>query len=224
MFAARLFDSNAGVREREKSAMEPGGERTGAGAEGDAEEQIGGRATPFAGGPEEIAYGIDEWIGGRRRFEGGLEVERVYVQSGGGGEGPAEDVGVARARGRADGRDGEDAGDQGAERAEDLGEGGLHGVGELGFGAAGGGVERREGDDEGAGGEIGRRGPGIGCGEDNGAFEEELERIGAAGFADGDADTGGEAAERVGEGGGEGGDVVEGEDPIGADEGEEVAG
>ena len=41
-----------------------------------------------------------------------------------------------------------------------------------------------------------------------------LEVLGAAGFAVGDADAGGEAAQGVGDGGGEVRDVVEGEDPV----------
>jgi hypothetical protein len=52
-----------------------------------------------------------------------------------------------------------------------------------------------------------------------------LERLGggSGGFAEGDAEAGGEAAEGVGELGGEGGNVVEGEDPVVASEREEVA-
>ena len=63
-----------------------------------------------------------------------------------------------------------------------------------------------------------------GGGEEDGAFEEELNGLAMAGFAPGDAGAGGEAAEGGGERRGEGGDVIEGKDPIVAREGEEVAG
>jgi hypothetical protein len=92
------------------------------------------------------------------------------------------------------------------------------------FGAAGGIGEGREGDDEGAGGEIGRGLPAIGDGEQDGALDVELDRLALAWLAVGDADAAGEAAEGVGDLGGEGGDVVEGEDPVEAGEGEEFAG
>src|ERR1035441_9754126 len=151
-----------------------------------------------------------------------------------------------------------------AEGAEDCGKGLLYCVGDLVIGAAGVLGEWREGDGKGAGGQIGRgrpaigdgeddgaleeelerlavaglaaggnpaagggvgRGrPAIGDGEDDGALEEELERLAVAGLAAGDTDAAGEAAEGVGDLRGEGGDVVEGEDPVEAGEGEELAG
>src|ERR1039458_7523278 len=111
-----------------------------------------------------------------------------------------------------------------AEGAEDCGKGLLYRVGDLVIGAAGVLGEWREGDGKGAGGQIGRGRPAVGDGEDDGALEEELERLAVAWLAVGDADAAGEAAEGVGDLRGESGDVVEGEDPVEAGEGEELAG
>ena len=66
--------------------------------------------------------------------------------------------------------------DGGAEGAEDLGEGVLDDGDDLVIGPAGGRGERREGDEKGAGGEIGRGRPTIGDGEQDGTLDEELER------------------------------------------------
>ena len=106
------------------------------------------------------------------------------------------------------------------EGAEDCGKGLLYCVGDLVIGAAGVLGEWREGDGKGAGGQIGRGRPAVGDGEDDGALEEELERLAVAGLTAGDTDAAGEAAEGVGDLRGEGGDVVEGEDPVEAGEGE----
>src|ERR1039457_1975219 len=111
-----------------------------------------------------------------------------------------------------------------AEGAEDCGKGLLYRVGDLVIGAAGVLGEWGEGDGKGAGGQIARGRRAIGDGEDDGALEEELERLAVAWLAVGDADAAGEAAEGVGALRGEGGDVVEGEDPVEAGEGEELAG
>src|ERR1035437_6789918 len=111
-----------------------------------------------------------------------------------------------------------------AEGAEDCGKGLLYCVGDLVIGAAGVLGEWREGDGKGAGGQIGRGRPAVGDGEDDGALEEELERLAVAGLAAGATDAAAEAAEGVGDLRGEGGDVVEGEDPVEAGEGEELAG
>src|ERR1035438_8141888 len=101
-----------------------------------------------------------------------------------------------------------------AEGAEDSGEGILDDVGDLVIGAAGVRGEWREGGGKGAGFEIGRGRPAIGDGENDGALVEKLERLAVAWLAAGDADAAGEAAEGVGDLRGEGGDVVEGEDPV----------
>src|ERR1017187_3132188 len=111
-----------------------------------------------------------------------------------------------------------------AEGAEGCGEGLLYCVGDLVIGAAGVLGEWREGDGKGAGGQIGRGRPAVGDGEDDGALEEELERLAVAWLAVGDTDAAGEAAEGVGDLRGEGGDVVEGEDPVEAGAREELAG
>jgi len=90
---------------------------------------------------------------------------------------------------------------------------------------AGSGGEGRECDDEGAFGDIGGAGPALSDGEQDGAPDILLERFGggAEGLAEGGAETGGEAAEGIGELRGEGRNVVEGEDAVVAGEGEEVA-
>src|ERR1039457_6805662 len=111
-----------------------------------------------------------------------------------------------------------------AEGTGGCGKGLLYCVGDLVIGAAGVLGEWREGDGKGAGGPIGRGRPAIGDGEDDGALEEELERLAVAGLAAGDTDTAGEATEGVGDLRGESGDVVEGEDPVEAGGGEELAG
>src|ERR1035437_9081625 len=111
-----------------------------------------------------------------------------------------------------------------AEGTEDSGEGLLDDVGDLVIGAAGVMGEWRGGGGKGAGGQIGRGGPAIGDGEDDGALEEELERLRVAWLAVGHADAAGQAAEGIGDLRGESGDVVEGEDPVEAGEGEELAG
>ena len=100
----------------------------------------------------------------------------------------------------------------------------LDHTGDFGLGAARGIGEWREGDDEGSGGEIGRRRPAIGDGEQDGSLDEKLERFAFALLTVGDTDAAGEAAEGVGELRGKAGDVIEGEDPVEAGEGEEFAG
>jgi hypothetical protein len=84
--------------------------------------------------------------------------------------------------------------------------------------------EGREGDHKGPGDEIGRGRPTIGDGEQDGTLDEKLERFALAWLAVGDADAAGEAAEGVGELRGKAGDVIEGEDPVEAGEGEEFSG
>src|ERR1039458_2083496 len=94
-----------------------------------------------------------------------------------------------------------------AEGAEDCRKGLLYCVGDLVIGAAGVLGEWREGDGKGAGGQIGRGRPVIGDGEDDGALEEELERLAVAGLAAGGTPAprgGGEGGGRFGGRGGEG--------------------
>src|ERR1035437_415565 len=97
-----------------------------------------------------------------------------------------------------------------AEGAEDCGKGLLYCVGDLVIGAAGVLGEWREGDGKGAGGQIGRGRPAISDGEDDGALEEELERLAVAWLAAGDTDAPGGTGERGGGFTGEGGEVVGG--------------
>jgi len=101
----------------------------------------------------------------------------------------------------------------------------LEGGQEGGFGVARRRGQGREGDDEGAFGEVGGARPTLGDGEQHGAPDVLLERFGggAGSLAEGGTETGGEAAEGISERQGEGGNVVEGEDPVVAGEGEKVA-
>jgi hypothetical protein len=119
---------------------------------------------------------------------------------------------------------GESAAESVAEGGEDLGEGVADGIAEVLLEAAGIGSERGEIDDEGAGGEFGWEDEVLGDGDEDGAAEELLNGFAAAGFGDGDAGAGGEATERVAEVRSEAGDVIEGEHPILAGKGEELAG
>src|SRR4029077_8465975 len=87
---------------------------------------------------------------------------------------------------------------------------------EGGLAATEGGGEGRKVDDEGACGEVRGTGPGAGDGKQYRAFEVLQEGFGGGsrGFGDGGAETGREAAEGGGQRQGEGGDVVEGQDPV----------
>src|SRR5438445_624350 len=91
--------------------------------------------------------------------------------------------------------------------------GGGVSVAGWGWGGAGVGGERGGIDEEGAGGDVAGELAGFGDGEDDGTAEVELDGIAVAVLAVGEADAGGEAAERVRDGGGEVRDVIEGEDP-----------
>ncbi len=158
------------------------------------------------------------------RVKRGSHGRRGNIQGGCRGNGPGEGVGVA-GRGR-EGRGGgcEDLRDGRVDGAEDLREGLKQDAVHVAFGKARGVVERRHGDGEGAGSDFGWRRPGIGGGEEDGAPEEELHVFEGAGFADGDAGATGKLAEGGGDGRGDGADVVEGEEPVLAGEGEEFAG
>src|SRR6185369_8656246 len=90
----------------------------------------------------------------------------------------------------------------------------------------GGGGEGGAVDGEGVLGEVGGAGEAVGDGEDDGAAGVLEERLGGgdAGLVEDGAHAGGEAAEGVGEARGERGDLIEGEDPVVADEVGEAAG
>jgi hypothetical protein len=120
------------------------------------------------------------------------------------------------------GRAAERARKGGADGAEDAREGVLVDGGEVVFSLME--LEGREVDGEGAVGEVGGAGPAIGDGEEDRALAAFLERLGGGGLvAHGEADAGGEAAEGIGDRRLERGDVVEGEDPVVAGGGLEVA-
>ena len=218
------MDFDAGIGQRQDGLIEPLGKGLGGWTERQEGKQVGGGAGPAGRAVEEGVYGIDQGVGWRRGIEGVPHLRRGAIQGRGGGLGPGEGGGVAGSGGGGWGRGRQSVAYGSAEGAEDLGEDGLDHAGDFVLGATGGIVEGREGDGEGAGGEVGRGRPGIGDGEEDGALEVELERFGLARFAVGDAGAAGESAEGVDSSRGELGDVVEGEDPIEAGEGEEFTG
>ena len=220
------MEVDSGVGEGEEELTEFGGEGAGTGANGQDLNEFGGGTDPAEVGLKEGLHFIYERVRGRWEIEGGLHLERGGIEGAGGGLGPGEGAGVAGGGG-GDGRGrtgGQGAGDRGAENAEDSGIDLLQAGGDLGFGAVGTGGKGREGNDEGAAGEVGGRHPILVHGKENGAFEPELEWFGGAGLAAGDAGAGGEAAEGGDDFGGQVPDVIEGEDPVLAGAGEEVAG
>jgi len=123
------------------------------------------------------------------------------------------------------GEAGEGGTDSVAKSAEDARPSLIESAEESHFGAAAGWREGRKGDREGAFGEAGGTRPALGDGEDGGSFVVLHQGLvsGPGGFVDGGAETGGEAAEGVGERRGERGNMVEGEDPVVAGEVVEIA-
>ena len=220
-----------------------GGERGGGGVEGlfegpgipefrvgrEESEEGGGGAGPVAGFGEE---GIEELEQGRRRGgsgEGFLHFGLGVTEGGGGGERPGEGVGVAEVAGELDfGAATEGGTEGGAEGAEHGGVGGGELVEDFGFGPEAVRGEIGEGDGEGAAGEVGSGGPLGGDGKDGGTADELEEgvagRVGGSDFGGEGAGAGGEAAEGIVERRGEGGDVVEGEEPVVAGHREQLAG
>jgi len=106
--------------------------------------------------------------------------------------------------------------------------GGVEIAPETGFGAAAVGRDRRQGDGDGAGGQVGRweeSGAGgiQGHGEDDGALQGEAHGLAVvAALAQGEASAGGETAEGGGEAAGQGGEVIEGQDAVVEGQGEEL--
>jgi len=145
---------------------------------------------------EEVADGLDDGMGGGRRVEGAFDFFLGAAEGGAGGHGPGQRASGApggrfhlrhTAEGRADGR---------AEGSDDRGRDVVQGRQDAVIGAGSGG-EGREGDDEGALGDgavkIGRASPSLGDGEQDGAADVLVERVGegAEGLADGGAEAGG---------------------------------
>jgi hypothetical protein len=217
-------DFDAGIGQRQDGLIEPPGKGLGGWTERQEGKQVGGGAGPAGRAVEEGVYGIDQGVRWGRGIERFPHLRRGAIQSGGGGLSPGEGGGVAGSVGGGWGRGRQSVTYGRAEGTEDLGEDGMDDVGDFVLGAAGGIVERREADGEGAGGEVGRGRPGIGDGEEDGALEVDLERFALARLAVGDAGTAGEAAEGIDSSRGEVGDVVEGEDPVEAGESEEFTG
>jgi hypothetical protein len=195
-------------------------------------EESGGGAAPEGALAHEGTDGAgDGVVKDGRLSKSGEDGLRGGTERWGGGDGPGGEVGQAGrlvelygvkvAEGGADG---------GAECGEEAGAGGVEAAPEVGLGAAAVRGDGGQGDGEGAVGQIGVRDParaggGVGGdGEDDGALEGEGQGLALIpAFAEEEGGAGGEAAEGVGEVTGEGGDMVEGEDPIVEGEGEELA-
>jgi hypothetical protein len=195
-------------------------------------EELGGGAAPEGALAHESTDGAgDGVVKDGRLSERGEDGLRGGMERGGGGNGPGGEVGEAGrlvelygvevAEGGADG---------GAECGEEAGAGGVEAAPEVGLGAAAMRWDGGQGDGEGAVGQIGVRAParaggGVGGdGEDDGALEGEGQGLALIpALVEEEGGGGGEAAEGVGEVTGEGGDMVEGQDPIVEGEGEELA-
>jgi len=188
-------------------------------------QEFSGRAGPLAALLEEGADGFRHGMRQRRWSEGALHFLPGAAESRAGSHGPGERVGAFSGGPVHLGEAAESAADGGAESSEDGRPSLLESVEEAGLGGARGWGQGREGDCEGAFGELAGTRPAAGDGEEHGAPVMLQQGLGggAGSLADGGADAGGEAAEGIDEGWGEGGNVVEGEDPVVAGEDEEVA-
>ena len=207
-------------------------------------QEFGGATGPVAALIEEVTDGLGQRGGlaeGRvrgRGSEGLLHFLLGATKGRTGGHGPGERVG-ASGGGRVHVWDAAEGGrDGGAEGGEDGRPSLVENRQEAIFGAGSGvrvgdgvrrvgrgGREGREGDGNGALGEVDGAGPAPGDGEQHGALVVLLERFGRGPgvLAEGSAEAGGEAAEGVGKLWGEGGQVIEGKNPIVAGQSEEVA-
>ena len=183
-------------------------------------QELGGAAGEVAALLKEVTDGFGHGVG-VGKSEGLAHFYLGTAKGGAGGHGPGERVGASSG-----GRVGlvhaaEGDGDRGAEGGDDFRPGLFEHGQEAVFGEGG---EGREVDGEGAAGEVGGARPAAGDGEEDGALVVLLEGFGAwaHGFAEGSAEAGGEAAEGIGEVRGEGGEVIEGENPVMAGKSEEV--
>jgi hypothetical protein len=114
----------------------------------------------------------------------------------------------------------------GAEGAEDGGEVFGEGPDDIGLVAVTVQGDGLQVDDEGAGGQVRRTGPGIRGGEEDGAADALLEGVRAAGadfLVNGHAHAGGDTAHGIGDVGAEGANVVKGEHPVTAGDPDEFA-
>jgi len=182
---------------------------------------LGGAAGEVAALFEEVQDGHGHGVG-LGESEGLAHFFRGAAEGRGGGHGPGEGVGASSRGWGGPIHGAEGGGDGRAEGGEDVGPRLLENSEKAIFGAGG---EGREGDGEGAAGEIGRARPALGDGEEDGALVVLLDWFGAGagGFAEVGAEAGGEAAEGIGEPRGEGGEVIEGENPVMASESAEIA-
>jgi hypothetical protein len=229
-----MDDADTLVRTAESDGDPLGGQGLGGTAEllregsrrGDAEwlklfEELGGGTGPLRltleegadssldGGQGRRSEGLTDFIFG----EAGLAGD---VEGGAGGEDPGEGIGEAAGSLGQTGQAPKGGTDGRAERSEDGGEALIQGGEECRFGPAVFGRKVRQADGEGSFGKFGRREPARGGGEEHGApvVLEQRFRFEARRFAEGRAETGGETAEGIRETGWEGGNMVEGEDPV----------
>jgi hypothetical protein len=170
--------------------------------------QFGGGAGPAGTLLHERRKGLDNGVGvsaksdGRR--QGGDDGLFGGAKGWGGCDGPGGGVGEAGRGGEVDGIEAAESGAEGGtQSAEEAGAGRFELTPEIGFGEAALGRDWREGDGEGAVGQVGAGVPveAGGHGEEDGAF--------------------GETAERAGDSVGGVGDVVEGQDPVVVSEGQQ---
>jgi hypothetical protein len=193
-------------------------------------EELGGGTGPSALTPKDASDSFFQ-SGGGRLYEGPADF--IFGEAGLAGEGegrasgedPGEGIGeAARSPGQArqalEGRT-----DSGAERSEYGGERLAQRGQKFDFGPALFGRKLREADGEGSFGEFGRRGPTRSGGEEYrvAVILQQGLRLEAGRFAEGCAETGRESTKGIREIGWEGGNMVEGEDPILTRDGEEVA-
>jgi hypothetical protein len=197
-------------------------------------QEFGGWAGPGWVVLEEEADGLEDGVGDAGfggRTEGGQE--GVFGGGEGGCRGQYPGGGVSQTGGGAE-VDGIHAAEGGAggsaEGGEEGGVCGMEVAPEVGLGAAAVWGNGGHIDDEGAVSEVGGRavageaGRGGGDGEEDGALEGELEGFALVpGFAEREAGAGGEAAEGVGDGLRDCGDVIEGQEAAVVGQGEELA-
>ena len=189
-----VADFDSGIVQGEGQPVQQTREGRGIGGCAGGDEEIGGGTDPGVGAREEVEDRLDERVRGWRLVDGVADrgVER---------RGPGDGGDVA-CGGRGGLRlHGETFRERAAEGAEDFRKLALDELVEHGLGEACAGGQGREIDEEGAGGDLGREVAGFGDGEDDGAADPMLYGLGVAGFAEGEAGTGGDAAEGIGDGG-----------------------
>ena len=191
--------------------------------------QFGGGAGPADTILHERRKGLDNGVGvsaksaGRR--QGGDDGLFCDAEGGGGCDGPDGGVGEAGRGGEVDGIEAAESGAEGGtQSAEEAGAGRFELTPEIGFGEAALGRDWREGDGEGAVGQVGAGVPveAGGDGQEDGALHGEGNRLeGVVALVIEEAVAGGETAECAGDSVGGMGEVVEGQDPVVVSEGQQ---